>query len=76
MHNYVSLISVLRQCFDEGAVEDSNAQYTYGDDGSYTVTARVDICYNQTYRSLCDYGWDDIDAEVFCRNRFGNDFGE
>ena len=38
------------------------------------MTGRVEVCTNSTYSSVCDYGWDEADALVFCRNYFLNNF--
>ena len=29
------------------------------------------MCYNGSYGSVCDVGWDDEDASIVCRNYFG-----
>ena len=66
---------VLSQCYSEGQYQLGNANTTYLFDGSYRVTGRIEVCTNSTYNSVCDYGWDDVDALVFCRNYFFNNLG-
>ena len=34
----------------------------------------VEVCVNSQWRSICDLGWDDIDATVACRS-YGFNFG-
>ena len=66
---------VLTQCYSEGQYQLGNANTTYLFDGSYRVTGRIEVCTNVSYSSVCDYGWDDVDALVFCRNYFSFNFG-
>ena len=65
-----SLDSVFRPCYQEGLLSAGNVHFITNRDGSFAFMARVDICQNGTYLSLCDAGWDDEDARVFCRNNF------
>ena len=36
-------------------------------DGQTAADGRVEICLYGSWGSVCDDGWDDMDAEVVCR---------
>jgi hypothetical protein len=46
--------------------------------GGLTYTARVVVCLDGVFGSVCDVDWDQDDATVFCRSDFGldGDYGE
>ena len=41
---------------------------------SIVISGRVEVCYNGTFGSICDSGWDEPEARVFCTN-FVTDLG-
>ena len=42
---------------------------------SGVVTGRVEVCYNSAYGSVCDLGWDEVDARVLCSTYLSSTFG-
>ena len=64
-------------CYGEGSVRVANTTYSYSD-GGFSYSGRVEVCYNGSYGSVCDVGWDDEDASVVCQSYFGfgNDFSK
>ena len=71
----VCVSAVITRCPYEGQFILANSNITVRADGSTEVTGRVEVCANFTYGSVCDYGWDQADADVFCRNYVQNAFG-
>ena len=36
----------------------------------------IEICVDGQYESLCDIGWDEVDAQAFCRQQVRFDAGK
>ena len=53
-------------CYD-GELLLANSTYSYID-GYNFYGGRVEVCYNGTYRPVCDNGWTDNDAAVVCNS--------
>ena len=56
-------------CYD-GQLRLGNATYRYTSDGNFYYQGRVEVCINGTFGAICDVGWDQLDAQVACR-QFG-----
>lgn len=44
-----------------------NNQTSYTTEGFYQIfEGNVETCLNGTYVSICDVGWDDVEAQLIC----------
>lgn len=64
---------VITPCYASGYIQLSDYDYEQTEYGS-SFTARVDYCYNETLRGVCDVGWTDEDAAVACREYNGEGY--
>ena len=56
---YVAGVICSRECYDGNARLGGSEAYYEG---------RVEVCHNSRWRTICDIGWDDIDATIACRS--------
>ena len=64
---YFLSCSVASRCFTEGRFQLTNRTSDFFTAGSITIEGRIEVCLNSTYHSPCDYYWNPVDAQVFCR---------
>jgi len=55
-----------QSCYD-GQLRFSNISFGSTPAGASYVQGRVEVCINGTFGAICDVGWDQLDAQVACR---------
>ena len=56
-------------CYD-GQLQLGNASIEFNS-SHYHYQGRVEVCINGTFGAICDVGWDELDAQVACRQLLG-----
>ena len=69
----VRCVEVQTPCYASGFVQLSDNMSQQSEYG-FSFTARVDYCYNETLRGVCDVGWTAEDAAVVCREYNGEGY--
>ena len=64
---------MISQCSLDGQLRLANVSNSLSPDGLFdAISGRVEVCYNGTFGSVCDSGWDELDARVFCTDYLSN----
>ena len=56
------------RCYSDGSFRLVNVTTSTSADDSITVSGRIEVCSNSSYKSLCSQHWDPVDAQIFCRD--------
>ena len=67
---YIHAWTDFSECFYEGSINYQVISNVSFDGLLYTYEGPVEICVNGQYESVCDIGWDQVDAKIVCRSLF------
>lgn len=73
-HFFLSSFTVIPRCYSDRDFRLINSTTNFSAADSITVEGRIEVCINSAYRSLCDYYWNSVDAQVYCHymgSRYG-----
>ena len=65
IHDYTVITNCLNVIIDPGMCDEGTYRLV---DGDIEQEGRIEVCVNGVWGSFCDYGWNAIDAYVFCRS--------
>ena len=62
-HHYAGYINIIISNTGTSSCGDGDVRLVGGENER---EGRVEICYNRVWGTVCDYGWDEVDASVVC----------
>ena len=66
---------MISRCYSDGDFRLFNAETSFDHTFSLSVSGRIEVCSNRSYKSLCYQNWDSLDADVFCKYYMRNYYG-